>query len=270
METKRIIINICMVALLLVTLHLPAHAQTLITGIVAPIDHNITHDTMVVHPGTVLEFPLTADMFLWQGTPGAANAPVAQVLLRASGITVTHRPNQPQVIESVTLSTMQHNGAVTSSVRVEFVEEFVSVGSREFDVTIHLMLRNTRIEESAIRLRGDFENEEVSVYDVNFVNLSGGRVLVANENVANLEIYIGDRVNLVTRVSRGQRYYARAVQGLTNADAAMIERFPSIQTAVRIRTVGILPHVTRVSLGDVGDYYAYNAIGSFLGVTRLC
>jgi len=265
---KRVAIYTLMVILLCTAMSIPALASVPITAIVEDIDHNVQHDTSSVQPGTVLEFPLTADMFLWAGMPGAAGDPVTLAQLRQNNVTVTHSIRQSQVLEAVTLSTMVHAGQSTASVRVEFVEEFANVNRREFELTIHLLLNNVRSDDSRIVLRGDFENEEVTVSQGdNFVKISDGRVLVARDNISNLEIYLGSGVTIFTRVVSGQRYYATARTGIINADIPIIERHPAIQHAVRLRTAGIVPIFTRVSLRDIGNYYVYNASGEFLGHT---
>ena len=266
MKAKKITICALIVILLCAAVPIPALASGPITAIVSPIDYNVQHDTSSVQPGRVLDFPLTADMFLWAGTPGAAGDPVTLAQLRQNNVTVTHSIRQSQVLEAVTLSTVIYGGQSTAAVRVEFAEEFANVNSREFEITIHLMLGNVRSDDSRITLRGDFENEEVTVSaGDNFVNISDGRVIVARDNISNLEIYLGSGVTIFTRVVSGQRYYANARAGIINADMPMIERHPAIQHAVRLRTAGIVPLFTRVALRDIGNYYVYNASGEFLG-----
>jgi len=240
-----------------------------ITAIVEPINYNVQHNTSTVRPGTVLEFPLTADMFAWDGTPGAAGDPVTLNQLNQNNVTVGYDIRQSQVLESVTLSTMTHAGQITASVRVEFAEAFVNVNRREFEITIHLLLSNVQVVDSRIILRGNFENPEVTVSaGDDFVNISDGSVLLALGNISDLEIYLGYRVSIFTRVVSGQRYYATATTGITRADMSIIERHPDIHTAVRLNTVGIIPAWTRVSLQEIGNYYVYNTSGGFIGTTN--
>jgi len=246
-----------------------AQPSGLITAIVEPINHNVQHNTSTVRPGTVLEFPLTADMFAWDGTPGTAGDPVTLSQLNQNNVTVGHVIRQSQVIESVTLSTMTHAGQITASVRVEFAEAFVNVNRREFEITIHLMLNNVQVVDSRIILRGNFENPEITVSaGDDFVNISDGSVLLALDNISDLEIYLGYGVSIFTRVVSGQRYYATATTGITRADMSIIERHPDIHTAVRLNTVGIIPAWARVSLREIGNYYVYNASGGFIGTTN--
>jgi len=272
MSIRKIGIYLLIITLLCCALQAPAFAQPTgqITDITARIDKNAQHDVSVIRPGTILEYPLTADMFAWSGTPGQAGDPVTTAQLRQSNITVRHSAAGSQILKEITLSTMQYNGQTTASVRIEFAEELVSVNALPFRLTIFLSIRGTRNAASEITLFGDFENEEVTIDSgTNFASLAGGKVLsvAGSGHIASLEIDMGDGVRLFTRASGGMKYYATARNRITTADNAILARFPDIVTIVRLRTVNVSQAGSRVSLRDIGDYHVYDAAGNYLGRT---
>ena len=250
---------------------LGANAQSLgvITGLAAPINLNASHDTSVVNPGRVLYFPLTADIFLFEGMPGAPGGSVTPALLAQNNVTMGYETSHSQLVRSVTISTTAHQGSITSAVRVEFAENFHSLNSINFEISVYLSIAGTRIRSHEVTLSGRFENQEVTVIaGDNFADISGGRVLVANANISNLEVYIGDGVSLHTRVISGRRYRAVATVGLaTNADFNLADEHEGLSSAVRIRTFGFVAEQTRMSLDGIGDYYVYSPDLEWLGRT---
>jgi len=124
----------------------------LILDIIAPIDTNIQHDTTYIDPGTVLYFPITADMFQWIG--GAGGQEGAGVNLRIfinEEIAAGYQSSHPHIIRDVAIVETQH-GYIMSSVRVTFADEFAHSG--EFEATIYLTRLGTRSEASEITIRG--------------------------------------------------------------------------------------------------------------------
>jgi hypothetical protein len=267
--------NICRKAICLFVLALICWAKplivfgesrVLITSITAPISQNANHDTAIVRPGTVLEYPLTSDMFAWSADQ--TTAPVTLSQLRQGDITVKYSGVQSRIIEDISLDTTTYNGQTTACVKVEFADELFSVEKREFRAKIYLAADNKRVEVSEITLTGDFENEEITVDSGDdYADLSDGKVLAANDYIANLEIYMGGDVLLYTRVSSGQKYYAAAKNEITDADDAMLTKYPGIETAVRLTVINLKPTGKCVSLKDIGDYHIYDARGAYLGKT---
>ena len=273
MFIRKITIYLLVISVLFYALSLSTFAQSpgTITDITARIDKNIQHDTTSINPGTTVEYPLTADMFTWSGNEaGQEGAPITHTQLRQANITVRHSAAQPRIIKAITLSTMRYNGQTTSCVRIEFAEEFVSVNRREFRLTIFLSMGSTRKAASEITLFGDFENEEIEIDSgTDYVSLVGGKVLsITGGHISNLEIDMGDGVQLFTRVSSGRRYYATAQNRMLNEDDAMISRFPVIQAVVRLKTINLAPTGKCVSMKDIGDYHVYDASGTYLGRTN--
>jgi hypothetical protein len=110
-------------------------------------------------------------------------------------------------------------------------------------------------------------NEEVGVgFGDTFVSIAGGKVLVAEASIPNLEIDIGG-AQVFARVTGGKRYYASAREGLNDDDGRVVADNPEIKTAVRLETINLVTSGKCVSLRDFGDYHVYGGSGEYLGAT---
>jgi hypothetical protein len=187
--------------------------------------------------------------------------------LRQSNVTAKHDIAQPSIVKSVALATTVFNGRQTACVRVAFADELVSVNSRDFKLAVWLAVGNSRERAGEITLQGSFSNEEVSVSTGDtFISISGGKVLVAEATISNLEIDLGG-AQIFTKVTNGKRYYASAREGLTDADERMSAAHPEIENAVRLETVNLVTTGKCVSLRDYGAYHVYSGSGEYLGTT---
>jgi len=240
-----------------------------VTDITFPIDHYTNYDFSNVQPTSTYEYPLTADMFTWFGAPGGVGEPVTRSQLRNADISVKYSTSQSKVLKDVTLSTTIYNGAKTACVKLEFADEFVSVKSLDFRLTIFLTINSSRNAASSVTINGTFENEEIEIdssYD--YVSLADGQVLKSKDYIAELEIDLGDDVQIFTRVQSDKKYYAKAKNVLLDEDDKMLTKYPKIETAIRIRSVNLKPIGNCVSLRDIGLYHAYTSSGKYLGTTE--
>jgi hypothetical protein len=236
-----------------------------VTDVLVPIDTYADNPTSFT-PGNTAVFPLYADMFIWNSGTVPGKVPVTAEQLR--GVSVDYRNVDSKVMKNPILTQRSVNGVSTMCVVVEFVSPFVSVDTVNFNCLIFLRVNNSRKTDSEIDFAGTFGNKLVSIdssYD--FYPMDEYTVIQATEYIKNIELDLDGGIILETRLFENVKYYGYAVDQMTNADDAMIDKYPDIVGIIRIYTAGISKSGKPLSVINYKDCYVYNKAGKYLGET---
>ena len=243
-----------------------------ITDVLLPIDTNSSYDIDNAKAGVVWYYPLTANMFEWSEGTGGASEPVTKQQISNATVSVKTTNLDSSIIKEVSLvyrESAKAGGKTTATVKVEFVEEFVSTKSVDFKTSIYLALKTSRKEASKLVLDGTFENTEKKVNSsTDYVSIAKGEVLVPTEYIKEIEIDLGSGVLMQTRLYASQKYYGVAKEEVTTADATVLNRYNDIETIVVLKTVNLKSSGNIVLLDGYEGYYIYDVDGKYLGQAK--
>lgn len=261
-------ITALILSLIIVFSLFPASAATgKITGVIKTIDTNRSVGSNI-KPGDVIDFPLTADMFSWStGTSqtGAVTSAQTKSVLdyRLSG-------KETSVIKKISFVNKAY-GTIgnTMHLRIEFIEEFVSVSEKDFEITLYLKANKVTQDASKIEFNGTFANEEIPIAsNASFKKLGKGLVGVPAAFIRKIEIEAGRGVVLNTSLSSNKKVYASANNILSEADERMFTKYDALTDVINIKTVNLSFSGKCVDLSDY-DGYVYDSNYKFLGETGL-
>jgi hypothetical protein len=156
-----------------------------------------------------------------------------------------------------------------AQVVVEFVTEWVSTSSQDFDFTTYLTIGGKRQDRNGegANFIGTLKNYEIDVYkDDDSVDTSHGEVAVARDFVEDIEVELGSGVSIFTKFFDGQKYYGTASRVSDDAADVVFAKYPDVDNVVILKTVGLNSTGDIVRLDtDYSDYYVYDADLNYLG-----
>ncbi|MCL2056664.1 MAG: hypothetical protein FWH02_05530, partial [Oscillospiraceae bacterium] len=239
-----------------------------VNGVREAIDFTESPDTDMMTPGSVIRYPLTADMFSW--SDGATYGPLGVTRANLTNVTLDFRGVNSRIMKTPVLVDASHNGLSTVYVQIEFADENASLNSVNFNVTLFLRYRQSREEASEIAITGSFGPNEREVYSGSrFASMGPDVVIIARDNLTNFELELSRDVSMYTTLQSGRRYYGYASEGVTSADRAVETQFRrQLLGIIRIQTIGLPTSGKLIELRGYSGAHVYNAAGQYLGTTN--
>ena len=219
-----------------------------------------------IKPGDEIIMPLTAGFFTWDGTAPYEGSPVTTSQLRRGKIRVgVASIKGSNLLESGSPKIVTRgNGAAVS---VKFNKNVVTTKDIDFSCTIFLSIDRTRHNDSRVEIFGILSPDVfyVNEHDTYF-DISDGSVVEAEEFVRNAELYLGDGVSVHTNLYEGKKYSGIATDEISPSDEDNLQKFPSIDRIITIKSSTLNRPNTKVTMDTDGvNYYVYGAEGNYLG-----
>jgi len=170
------------------------------------------------------------------------------------------------LLKSIALKNDKKNGAY---IELKFVEYFVSVDEKDFDINVYLTVNKKKRTSTQIKIAGTLSNEIIEVDDGDdYVSLSEGEVAEAQSYIRKIDVDMGNGVYITTSMNRGMKYYGVADPAPTAADEVVFSKNASVDQVYNIKTVNIRKTGNTVFFDLDYTSYVYNASGKYLGTTK--
>lgn len=229
-----------------------------------------SHDWGEVAPGDKAkeEYPLGYSAFQWDLGKNNNDTPPTKLTtstFSSSSVTVKRKVSKgSDLIKKVELKN-KNNGVI---VEVELIDPFVSTSEKDFDFTIYLAKKGTKMDDTELQITGTLKNEIIEVDEgEDEVNLSEGAVAEAIAYIKNITVDTGNGLYINTKMFEDRKYYAKSTQDITAADDAVVSQYTEIDTIYTLYSVNMSSAGNTVYFDIDDTYYVYNAEGQYLGTT---
>jgi len=153
-------------------------------------------------------------------------------------------------------------------IKVKFVEEYVSTSDQDFDFTVYLAKKSSKIDNTEIQIYGTMKNTEILVDDNDEeVDLSDSAYAKADGYIKNIKIDTGNDLYVNAKMFDGKKYYAKSSVEVTAADDAVMNAYPEIQVIYTLNSINLNSSGNTVTFAISDKYYVYSADGKYLGTT---
>ena len=153
-------------------------------------------------------------------------------------------------------------------IKVKFVKEYVSTSDQDFDFTVYLAKKSSKIDDTAIQIYGTMKNTEILVDDNDEeVDLSDSAYAKADGYIKNIKIDTGNDLYVNAKMFDGKKYYAKSSVEVTAADDAVMNAYPEIQVIYTLNSINLNSSGNTVTFDISDKYYVYSADGQYLGTT---
>lgn len=195
---------------------------------------------------------------------GAAGEVLSSSDIRTSKIAVRSSLRGSSKVLKATPEINTSKGKIT----VQFATEWTSTNAEDFELTIYLTIDGKRYDDQAIILEGTIGNEELSVYgDQDYVDISDGRALYAEETVSKIEIDLGNGVSIFTKLVKGKTYYGTASNDIDSTDETFMNKYSDIVDVYNVKVTGLNASGDIVKLNTDYTGFIYDKDLNYLGKT---
>lgn len=182
--------------------------------------------------------------------------------IRRSKITLgTIMRANSNAVKSIALDTRD------GQVDFKLVEEWVSTGDKDFEVTIYLSFNGKRATDQEITIIGNIANPEIEV-DKNhdYVDISDGYVAVALDFNREVEVYVGNGATVHTKFFKDKKYYCITSRDADQAADVVFKQYKDVDNVLTFKNVGLNNSGDYVTLAtDYADYWVYDKDLNYLG-----
>lgn len=154
------------------------------------------------------------------------------------------------------------------ALKLSLIDPFVSTGDMDFEYRVYLQIDGTRTQdEFCVYVTGNLANPVIEVdTEDDYVDLSQGHVAEALAYIKAIEVDLGNEVYIHTKFFNGKKYYGIAETEPEDSDDEILDKYPSIDQVITLKTVGLNAAGKIVELRDFGsEYFVYNKDLKLLG-----
>lgn len=193
------------------------------------------------------------------------NMKISTAMLRTGKITLRRSSQEGSaVVKNVSIANDNGNAYI----KVEFVDDFVSIKDQDFAIRLYLYANGRRVQNTRIDVTGTMRNKEETVYsDDDYVDLSTGVVAVPDAYIRSIEADLGNGVIMDARMFKGRKYYGKASTKISEADEVVLTKNYAIDMVYTLSGINLKRDGNVISFDLDDTYYIYDGNGKYLGTS---
>lgn len=203
-------------------------------------------------------------LFFDQNGDSISTADVSVAKLRAAQLSVWAE-DDTQMVDRVEFGYARKAGSRQTAapyVRIVFTKQSQKLDSQPFNLQVGLKMGKNAVDGTELTLSGALGMREISATAaVDYLDVSDGSSVVAEENVERIALNLGHGLRLETSLKQGRKYYATVSPEEESSSG-------NVAAVYRLHAVGFQSGGTSARFDLDTLYYVYNDSGKYLGTTR--